>query len=80
MMPVPVIPPQDVSVWVETLQYITQHRHDYERVARESRAAALAHVKRQTVDALDNYLHCLKVGGLHGGGRAAEPAGSRIQL
>jgi glycosyltransferase involved in cell wall biosynthesis len=79
MMPVPVIPPQDVSPWVETLRYVTEHRADYQRVASESRAAALRHVELQTVAALENYLH-----GLQGAGRlsrcdgVAEPAGSRI--
>jgi glycosyltransferase involved in cell wall biosynthesis len=80
MMPVPIIPPQDVSPWVETLRRLTEGRDDYERVARESRAAALAHVERQTVDALENYLLCLlSAGRLSGGDRAAEPANSRMQ-
>ncbi|HET6974241.1 MAG TPA: hypothetical protein VFH96_09470, partial [Pyrinomonadaceae bacterium] len=60
MMPVPVIPPQDVSPWIETLRRLTEDRADYERVSRGSRAAALAHVETQTVDALENYLHSLQ--------------------
>ncbi|MDQ1593086.1 MAG: hypothetical protein QOG71_3713 [Pyrinomonadaceae bacterium] len=56
MMPVPVIPPQDVDVWVETLRRVTENRAEYERVSRESRAAAASYVERQTVDGLENYL------------------------
>jgi glycosyltransferase involved in cell wall biosynthesis len=56
MMPVPVVPPQDVGVWVETLRRVTESRAEYERVSRESRAAALAYVSRQTADGLENYL------------------------
>lgn len=79
MMPVPVIPPQNVSLWVETLRYIKQHRDDYERVAHESRVAALAYIEHQTVEPFESYLHCLQATGWRRtSAGSAEPAGSRI--
>jgi glycosyltransferase involved in cell wall biosynthesis len=56
MMPVPVVPPQEIDPWVETLRRVTENRAEYERVSRESRAAAHSYVERQTADALENYL------------------------
>jgi glycosyltransferase involved in cell wall biosynthesis len=79
MMPVPVVPSQDVSPWVETLRHVTEHRADYERVARESRGAALRHVELQTVATLENYLLGLqRAGHLSSRGQVAETANSRI--
>lgn len=56
MMPVPVIPPQEIEPWVETLRRVTENRAEYERVSRESRAAAHGYIERQTVDDLEHYL------------------------
>ncbi|HEV2800037.1 MAG TPA: glycosyltransferase family 4 protein [Pyrinomonadaceae bacterium] len=56
MMPVPVIPPQDVEPWIETLRRVTEDRAEYERVSRAGRAAAHEYVSRESVDGLESYL------------------------
>lgn len=56
LMPVPVVPPQEIGPWVETVRRLTEERGDYERVSRQSRAAALAYVASQTVGTFEDYL------------------------
>ncbi|HSG39127.1 MAG TPA: glycosyltransferase family 4 protein [Thermoanaerobaculia bacterium] len=45
MMPVPVVPPQDVAPWAEALRELTTDRERYERLSAASREAALSFVR-----------------------------------
>jgi glycosyltransferase involved in cell wall biosynthesis len=56
MMPLPVIPPQDVRPWIETLDHVTSNRDEYDGVSRESRTVALAHIEAQAVTPFEDYL------------------------
>jgi glycosyltransferase involved in cell wall biosynthesis len=56
LMPTPEVPPQDVEPWLEALYNLTTKAATYERVSVESRAAALQHMARATIDAFEQFL------------------------
>ncbi|HZN10192.1 MAG TPA: condensation domain-containing protein, partial [Blastocatellia bacterium] len=62
MLPVAVVPEQDLGRWERTLRDLLASREVYERVAGESRRAALAYVSGLGVGPFEEYLSSLAPG------------------
>jgi len=71
LLPVPVVPDQDVGLWLEALRRLLSDRGHYECVSAASREAALAHVSNLGLTPVAQYL-----GGLAAGPRPG-PRGQR---
>lgn len=56
MLPVPIVPPQDPGPWVAALRDLLASDASYNRVAKASRAAALAENEGTTIDPVEEYL------------------------
>ncbi|MDQ6678272.1 MAG: thioesterase domain-containing protein, partial [Acidobacteriota bacterium] len=56
MVPIPVVPPQDIGPWVAGLRRLTQEEAHWKQLAKESHAAALDYLRRLTVDPFEAYL------------------------
>ncbi|MBK9942043.1 MAG: amino acid adenylation domain-containing protein [Kouleothrix sp.] len=78
--PMPIIPAQDVAPWRETLARLLSDRQLYERVAAESRAAALAFVGALNVDRFVAYLEQLHPAPLPAATASAAPEPLRARL
>jgi glycosyltransferase involved in cell wall biosynthesis len=63
MMPIPVVPTQDVGPWVTALRELLANSESYGRVARASRAAALAYNDTQTIAPVEAYLQDIRASG-----------------
>ncbi len=59
MVPIAKVPPQDIGPWQTTLQRLTTDREHWEAISSESRAAALAYLRKLTVDPFEAYLEQL---------------------
>jgi len=60
LMPVPIVPDQDASRWLATLQELLSDRHGYEQLSLQSRAAASEFVGRLGIEAWEGYLNELR--------------------
>ena len=56
MLPVAVVPPQENTVWIDALRDLLAPRESYRRVARASKAAALAANEKNTIETVETYL------------------------
>ena len=54
--PIPLIPKQDISPWLDALQSLLSDRQHYAQLARSSRQAALAFVSRLGIEAFEDFL------------------------
>lgn len=59
MVPVAKVPPQDIGPWRATLERLTTDREHWELISSESRTAALAYLRKLTVDPFESYLQHL---------------------
>lgn len=62
MLPVPVVPEQDISPWLEALQHLLLDRAWYEQLSTASREAALVFVSNVGVEPFEDYLENLVPG------------------
>jgi surfactin synthase thioesterase subunit/glycosyltransferase involved in cell wall biosynthesis len=56
MVPVPVIPEQDVSPWRQALERVASDRSHWEELSVRSRSAALAYVESHGIERFESYL------------------------
>lgn len=60
LMPIPVVPEQDASVWQTTLHALLSDRERYEQLSEQSREAASAFVSSLKIEPYEDYLNDLK--------------------
>ena len=75
MVPLPVLPPQDIGPWQAALERLLSDRAHYEAISRASRQAALADAAGLTVDPFEDLLEQLQ----HAA-RTAPPVAHTAQL
>jgi glycosyltransferase involved in cell wall biosynthesis len=63
MLPVPLVPEQDVEPWVAALRELLSDRARYERLSRESRQAALTFVSGQNMAVIESFLQGIGLNG-----------------
>ncbi len=59
MVPVAIVPPQDIGLWQEALHRLTTDRPHWEDLAELSRSAALAYAEATTVEPFERFISAL---------------------
>ena len=60
MVPVALVPPQDIAPWKEALHRLTTDRAHWDELARLSRATALAYAEPTTIDPFERFISGLQ--------------------
>lgn len=59
LLPVPIVPEQDVAPWLEALEKLLSHRAHYERLSAASRDAAVDYVSKLEIGPCEDFLQTL---------------------
>jgi glycosyltransferase involved in cell wall biosynthesis len=78
MVPIADVPPQEIGPWQHALAALTRDRGQWERVARESRQAALAYVAELNVQPFESFLETVRSSPRRARAETAPPVASAL--